>query len=168
MLPRAVRAVFTSSGREQAVVKAVVDPVLGPFEWDDRSDFLQGQYALPAGRLIELHIPLTLAEHAASPDQQAVFVPARKVLGWLSEWEERARRDVAEKMVGLYNKNWSREPEDITAGEFARRIELVAVSAPSDGTSFELIYNDGDMEMFLSHQIGANFDMDRRLLNVGL
>jgi hypothetical protein len=150
------------------VAKAVVDPLLGSFEWDDHSDFLQGQYALPAGRLIELHIPLILADHAACPKQQAVFVPARQVVGWLPDWEERARREVAERMVGLYNKSWSREPEDITAEEFARRIELVAVSVPSDGTEFELVYNDGAMEMFLTHQIGASFDMDRRLLNVGL
>jgi hypothetical protein len=150
------------------VAKAVVDAVLGSFEWDDRSDFLQGQSALPSGRFIELHIPRTLPEHAANPDQQSVFVPARKVVGWLPEWEERARREVAAKMVGLYNKNWSREPEDITAEDFARRIELVAMTVPSDGTEFELIYNDGDMEMFLTHQIGASFDMERKLLYVGL
>src|SRR5262245_55274073 len=52
--------IITSSGREHPVAKAVVDAVLGPFEWDDSSDFLQGQSALPSGCFIELHIPFTL------------------------------------------------------------------------------------------------------------
>jgi hypothetical protein len=150
------------------VATAVVDSILGSFDWDDHIGCLQGRLYHPSGGCIELHVNLSTAEHASNPNQPSVFTPLRKVVNWLREAEERVRLVVADKMVQLYNRSWSREAEDIPPEEFARRIEMVALSVESDGTEYELIDNDGEMEMFMGHQIAARFDADGELLDVGM
>jgi hypothetical protein len=70
-------------------------------------------------------------------------------------------------MLNLYNGTWSEEPP-ISAEEFARRMELVDVSVPSDGGSFTLWFTDGEMEMFGGHVIDAYFGPDWQLRSAHL
>jgi hypothetical protein len=140
----------------------IEDPRLGLFEWDEELRYWRGSLALPSGRVAQLDISPATDEHADHPDSPEVFVAAYPVVAWLQESEAEAYGVVSRAMLNLYNGTWSEEPP-ISAEEFARRIELVDVSVPSDGGSFTLWFTDGEMEMFGGHAIDAYFGPDRQL-----
>lgn len=140
----------------------IEDPQLGSFQWDEELRYWRGSLVLPSGRVAILDIPPATDDHADQPDSPEVFVAAYSIVVWLQESESDVFRTISKSMLDLYNGTWSEEPP-ITAEEFARRIELVATTVPSDGKSFTLWFTDGEMEMFGGHSIGAYFGANRQL-----
>jgi hypothetical protein len=147
--------------------RVIEDPLLGSFEWDEELHYWRGSLALPSGRTAQLDISPATDEHAEHPDSPEVFAAAYPIVAWLRESEAEAYGVVSRAMLKLYNDTWSEEPP-ITAEEFARRIELVDVSVPSDGKNFTLWFTDGEMEMFGGHSIDAYFGADRQLRSAHL
>jgi hypothetical protein len=149
------------------MASVIEDSVLGSFKWDERDRFWLGSVALPSGRVAQLRIWMATADHAERPDSPEVFAAAYPVVAWLRESEEDAYGVVSRAMLELYNGTWSEEPP-ITAKEFARRIELLEVSVPSNGEYVNLWFTDGEMEMFGGHAIDAYFGADRQLQSTHL
>jgi hypothetical protein len=145
----------------------IEDPLLGSFDWDDALDCWQGSLALPSGRVVQLAVEPATAAHTDQPDSSAVFAAAHAVAAWLRESEADAYAVVSRAMLDLYNRSWSQEPP-ITAEEFARRIELLDVTVPSDGKSFPLWFTNGEMAMFGGHAIDAYCGADWQLVSASL
>jgi hypothetical protein len=144
------------------MARVIEDPVLGSFEWDEELRYWRGALTLPSGRTAQLDITPATDEHADQPDAPGVFAATYPIVAWLRESEAEAYDAVSRAMLNLYNGTWSEEAP-ITAEEFARRIELVDIGVPSDGTYFTLWFTDGEMEMFGGHAIDAIFGVDRQL-----
>jgi hypothetical protein len=149
------------------MAQVIRDPKLGTLVWEEEQHDWRGSLALPSGREASLLISPQTDAHADRPDSPEVFEAAYPLVTWLLASEAEVYAAVAGEMLGLYNETWSEEPP-ITAGEFARRIDLVEVMVPSNGEYVNLWFTDGDMEMFGGHAINVYFGADGRLRSAGL
>ena len=86
---------------------------------------------------------------------KAAQATAKALLSDDKSWDERVRTFAAEKLTDLANQ-WAKDaeeeaaPEEITAEDFARRMELDAIQVDDQG-GFTFWFDDG--EMFWGHSI---------------
>jgi len=139
--------------------------------WDDQLRRWEGDVTFPSGRIVDVAIDLPDEQSYDSPETQETFngvqAASRPFLLWFLEQEKELYDIVAAEMVILYNDAWTDEPE-ITAEEFASRIEMVHLSFQTDKKSFILSFSDGEMKMFGGHLIDASFNEEGRLEDCNL
>ena len=95
-------------------------------------------------------------------DWDACVENARRLMAAQEDWDGRVRAFAAEKLLDAAN-DWARqdesqeEPEEITAQQFAQRLELDAVQV-SAGGGLEFWFNDGDL--FWGHAVHVTASLD--------
>ena len=104
----------------------------------------------------DINIILNIDDIDEPDDKDKVFELLQKMYDNQKEWDEKLRKFAAEALTKDAN-DWRADDdnEEITEEEFAKRIEMCAITIYSDGY-FEAFYSDGDMFGEHSITISAN------------